>query len=408
MKHLSVLILDDDDFILDVTQAMLENMGVGYIEAHLSARSALKALDMSNPLQIILCDLNMPEMDGVEVIRYLGQQGFIGSVVVLSGEDLRTQHSVVTMGRAHHLNLLGSLNKPINPDELLAMLENITESVSKKPYALTLLSVEELQVGLETNAVVPYFQPQVDTVTGKVTGVEALARWQHKQLGIIGPAAFITVAEDHGLITILTHQMITQSFKQWRLWRDEGIDLSLSINVSMHSLNDFSFPDWLVAEAQAFDVPLDRLVMELTESHLSDNTLVTSDVLTRLCLKRIRLSVDDFGTAYSNMEKLQQLPFGELKIDKAFVHGAGHSPHSHSILKYSIELAKSLNMITVAEGVENQADWDCVIKQGCDLVQGYFIARPMPGDQIVPWVKQRGIAILGYPLKLGQSIVSIK
>ena len=273
MKHLSVLVLDDDDFILDVTQAMLENMGVGHIETHLSARSALKALDMSNPLQIILCDLNMPDMDGVEVIRYLGQQGFIGGVVVLSGEDIRTQHSVVAMGRAHHLNLLGALNKPINTDELLAMLENIKASISKKPYALTLLSVDELRAGLTTDAVVPYFQPQVDTLTGKVIGVEALARWQHKQLGIIGPAAFIAVAEDNDLITPLTYQMITQSLKQWRIWNDEGIDLSLSINVSMHSLNDFSFPDWLVAEAQAFAVPLDRLVMELTESHLWMNSI---------------------------------------------------------------------------------------------------------------------------------------
>ena len=387
MKHLSVLVLDDDDFILDVTQAMLENMGVGHIETHLSARSALKALDMSNPLQIILCDLNMPDMDGVEVIRYLGQQGFIGGVVVLSGEDIRTQHSVVAMGRAHHLNLLGALNKPINTDELLAMLENIKASISKKPYALTLLSVDELRAGLTTDAVVPYFQPQVDTLTGKVIGVEALARWQHKQLGIIGPAAFIAVAEANDLITPLTYQIITQSLAQWRIWNDEGIDISLSINISMHSLNDFSFPDWLVAEAQTFDVPLNRLVMELTESHLSDNILVTSDVLTRLCLKRIRLSVDDFGTAYSNMEKLQQLPFSELKIDRAFVHGADHNPHSHSILKHSIELAKSLNMITVAEGVEDQSDWDCVAKQGCDLVQGYFVSRPMPGDQIVQWAK---------------------
>jgi len=234
---------------------------------------------------------------------------------------------------------------------------------------------------------VPYFQPQVDARTRKVVGVEALARWRHPQDGILGPGAFITVAEENGLIIQLTDQMLTQSLRQWRQWHDAGLDLSISVNLSMHSLNCLSFPDQLVAEAQAIGAPLDRLVLEITESHLAQNMRVSSDVLTRLCLKRIRLSIDDFGTAYSNMEKLQMLPFSELKIDRAFVHGAAKNPSSYAILKSSAELGRRLDMKIVAEGVETQEDWGCAADLGCDLIQGFYVARPMPGDQISSWVQ---------------------
>lgn len=387
MKALSVCVLDDDDIILDVTQAMLENMGVGNVVIHTSARAALATLDMHNPLQVLLCDLNMPELDGVEVIRYLGQSSFAGAVIVLSGEDARTLQTVVNMGRAYHLRLLGALGKPIDRQALLHMLQNVHAKTSTHHPLHSSLSESELRAGLAGNALLPYFQPQVDACTRKVVGVEALARWRHPQDGILGPGAFIAAAEENGLIIQLTGQMLTQSLRQWRQWHDAGLDLSISVNLSMHSLNCLAFPDQLVAEAQATGAPLDRLVLEITESHLTENMKVSSDVLTRLCLKRIRLSIDDFGTAYSNMEKLQMLPFSELKIDRAFVHGAAKNPSSYAILKSSAELGRCLNMKIVAEGVENQEDWDCAAELGCDLMQGFYIARPMPGDQLSGWMQ---------------------
>lgn len=387
IKTLSLFVLDDDDFILDVTRAMLENMGVSNILTHSSARVALTTLDMSNHQQVVLCDLNMPDMDGVEVIRHLGQQGFAGAVIVLSGEDSRTLQTVVNMGRAYNLRLLGALSKPISQQALLSMLQQVQTGTSTHPLSHPALSESELRSGLADDALVPYFQPQVDARTRKMIGVEALARWQHPKYGILGPGAFIHVAEATELITRLTDRMVTQSLHQWRQWHDAGLDLSISINLSMHSLNCLSFPDWLVTEAQSFGVPLNRLVLEITESHLAQDMKVSSDVLTRLCLKRIRLSIDDFGTAYSNMEKLQMLPYSELKIDRAFVHGAARNQSSHAILKSSAGLGRRLGMKIVAEGVESQEDWDCAVELGCDLIQGFYAARPMPGDQLTSWVQ---------------------
>lgn len=388
INTLSVSVLDDDDFTLDATQAMLEKIGVGDILTYISASVALNTLDMDNPQQAVLCDLNMPEMDGVEVIRHLGQRGFAGAVIVLSGEDTRTLQTVVNMGRAYNLRLLGALSKPISQQALLNMLQQVQTGTSTHPLSHPALSESELRAGLADDALASYFQPQVDARTRKVVGVEALARWQHPRYGILGPGAFIHVAEENDeMITQLTDRMVTQSLRQWRQWHDAGLDLSISVNLSMHSLNCLSFPDWLVAEAQAIGVPLNRLVLEITESHLAQDMKVSSDVLTRLCLKRIRLSIDDFGTAYSNMEKLQMLPYSELKIDRAFVHGAAKNPSSYAILKSSAGLGRRLGMKIVAEGVETQEDWDCAVELGCDLIQGFYVARPMPGDQLISWVQ---------------------
>lgn len=387
MEKLSVLVLDDDDLILDVSQAMLENMGVREIVTHTSASVALASLDMNNPLQVVLCDLNMPEMDGVEVIRHLGQRGFAGAVIVLSGEDARMLQTVINMGRAQHLRLLGALGKPIDQQALLHLLQDVHAGASRPRRSHPVLSESELRAGLDGGALVPHFQPQVDARTRKVVGVEALARWQHARDGILGPGAFISVAEESGLITQLTERMLTQSLRQWRQWHDAGLDLSVSVNMSMRSLTRLSFPDRLVAEAQSIGVPLDRLVLEITESHLAQDMLVSSDVLARLCLKRVRLSIDDFGTAHSNMEKLKMLPFSELKIDQAFVHDAAKNPSSYAILKSSADLGRSLGMKIVAEGVETHEDWDCAAELGCDLIQGFYVARPMPGDRLSSWVQ---------------------
>jgi len=387
MKKLSVAVLDDDDFILDVAQAMLEAMGVGEIATYSSASIALGRLDMNNPWQVLLCDLNMPGIDGVEVIRRLGHRNFAGAVIVLSAEDSRTLKTVVNLGRAYHLRLLGALGKPIDEQALRHMLERIQADDTPRHYLHLPLSEAELRAGLAGDALVPYFQPKVDAHTRKVVGVEALARWQQPQGDILGPDCFIPVAEQNELIILLTDNMVTQSLRQWRQWHDAGLDLSISVNISMPSLACLSFPGWLVEEAQSAGVPLDRLMLEITESRLSQNMLVSSEVLARLSLKRIRLSIDDFGTAYSSMEKLQMLPFDELKIDQAFVHGAAINPSSYAIFKSSVDLGRHLGMSVVAEGVETQSDWDCAVTLGCDLIQGFHVAKPMPGSELISWVR---------------------
>lgn len=387
MHDISAIILDDDALMLEIVRAMLEGIRVTKVRTFTSAGDALEALNVHDEMQVVLCDLNMPGMDGVEFIRHLAQRGFSGAIVVLSGEDMRTLQTVEALGRAHQLRVLGALQKPIDRRALIRLLETVHPGDTAGQSCDVPLSEAELCAGIDGDALVPFFQPQVNIGNRKIVSVEALARWNHPQGGLLGPAMFIPLAEQCGLISRLTDQMIVKAMRQWRQWHNAGLDLGVAVNVSMDCLSRIDFPDWIVAEARAVDMPLNRLVLEITESRLMQDMAISLDVLSRLCLKRVRLSIDDFGTAYSNMEKLQMLPFFELKIDRAFVHGSMQNSSMRAILESSAALGKRLGMQIVAEGVETLGDWACAEQAGCDLVQGFYVARPMSGDRLIDWAQ---------------------
>lgn len=387
MNELSVTIVDDEEFMLDLFRTMLLEMGVESVQSFTSARRALETIQINDENQVVLCDLNMPDMDGVEFLRHLAKRDFLGSIVLLSGEDPRTLQTVQNLVHAHKLRLLGAVRKPVDKQSLWRLLNSIfpyKENIRSREMSI---SVEELCEGIADDAIVPFFQPQVDINTNNVVGVEALARWRHPSYGIVGPDAFISVAEKSGMIVGLTDSMFRKSMPCWHDWHRDGFDLTISMNISMDCLSRIDFPEQLLADVESFNIPMERLMLEITESRLMQDIAISLDVLTRLCLKRVRLSIDDFGTAYSNMEKLQMLPFSELKIDRAFVNGASNNPSIRAIQESSAALGKQLNMQIVAEGVESQADWDCVADTGCNLVQGFFVARPMPSEELIDWLE---------------------
>ncbi len=386
LQNISVLVLDDEEFMLDTLQIMLNSLGITSICAFTSAKSALTELKRCNAFHLVICDLNMPDMDGVEFLRYLAQFRFAGNIILLSGEDPRTLQMVEGMASANKLRLLGAIQKPMERAALISLLELMTSNNDSDSAQEFYLDEIELRSGM-VDALVPYYQPQVDIRTRKVTGVEALARWRHSEYGILAPAVFINQAEKAGLIHQLTDQMLGMAMLQWVNWRQRGIDLQVSVNVSMDCLSRIEFPEQIAFKAKCYDFPIDRLILEITESRLMQNMAVSLDVLSRLCLKRVQLSIDDFGTAYSNLELLQMLPFAELKIDRSFVFGASQNKLKRTILETSAALGKRLEMQIIAEGVESQDDWDCVAAAGCDVIQGYYVARPMPSDELEAWLR---------------------
>jgi EAL domain-containing protein (putative c-di-GMP-specific phosphodiesterase class I) len=220
-----------------------------------------------------------------------------------------------------------------------------------------------------------------------VVGVETLVRWEHPEDGMVFPDAFIGLAEEGGIVDALTRPTLQRALAQARAWRDQGLVLHVGVNVSMDDLFDLSFPDFVVGAITAAGVPVESLVLEITESRLMKNALASLDILTRLRLKHIDLSIDDFGTGHSSLAQLRDIPFDELKIDRGFIHGASTNPSNRAIVEASLGMAHHLGMHSVAEGVEDVDDWTLLRTLGCDFAQGYFIARPMPGDAIVDWVR---------------------
>jgi EAL domain-containing protein (putative c-di-GMP-specific phosphodiesterase class I) len=220
-----------------------------------------------------------------------------------------------------------------------------------------------------------------------VLGVETLVRWQHPEDGLVLPDLFISVAETNGLINDLTRMVLTQALDQAKDWQQTGLILRVAVNISMDNLASLDFVDFVTDLTTKSGVPPQRVVLEVTESRLMKDTRAPLEILTRLRLKRFRLSIDDFGTGHSSLAQLRDIPFDELKIDQGFVHHASSNETLRAMYDTSLSLARQLGMEVVAEGVEDRSDWDLLKATGCDIAQGFFISEPMPAEDFPGWLE---------------------
>ena len=241
--------------------------------------------------------------------------------------------------------------------------------------------------GLKNNEFEPFFQPKVELATGHVKGPEALARWRHPQHGIVAPYAFIQTLEDNGRIDELTWLMLTKVAACCSTWRAAGMDLTVSVNLSLKSLGDVKIADHIAKLVSSQQLDPHHMILEVTESAATVGIGEALENLARLRMKGFGLSIDDYGTGYSSMQQLTRIAFTELKIDQSFVANAARQESARVILQSSLDMAKKLNITAVAEGVETQADWDLLQQMGCGLAQGYFIARPMEAGVYEDWVR---------------------
>ncbi|CAN5631471.1 hypothetical protein BH09PSE5_BH09PSE5_34530 [soil metagenome] len=385
-----VLLLDDDPFQLHFLQRQIEALGVGPVS---TCSSGAVALDLLNGREtssmLLILDLDMPDMDGIEVIRRLGQQGYAGALALVSGAESRVLETAGRLALAHRLGLLGCLRKPAATAELKSLLDRWGGFVpAEARHAGRTYGTDELKRAIEEGQIRLYYQPKVMVADGSLIGVEALVRWQHPRHGLVYPDAFITVAETHGLIDQLTRAVLSQALAQAQRWRAAGQPLRVSVNISMDNLSRPDFAQFVVEELARHGVPPDQLLLEVTESRLMSDVRATMAALTRLRMHKVELSIDDFGTGHSSLAQLRDLPFDELKIDRGFVHGSTEHVAQRAIFIASLSMAHQLGMTAVAEGVEDRLDWEFVRAAGCDVAQGYFVGRPMPADAIPQWREQ--------------------
>jgi PAS domain S-box-containing protein len=388
---ISVLMVDDDYIMHRITTVMLNDLGISRVLNAMSGSAALEMLEQSEEgVDVIICDLNMPEMDGVEFIRHVAKMKFRGSLILTSGEDIRILKTVEKLAIEHELHMLGVLEKPIAPAKLGELLDSLDQIRQEGTIMMSEpFTIEDLERAITNDELDTHFQPKVDIGTGKVVGVEALVRWEHPLHGLIRPNAFIAMAEENGMITRLTDAVCNKALDYAAELKSSGHNLNIAINISVDSLTNLEWPDRMSKMLEQTGLAAESISFEITESRLMEHLSVALDILSRLSLKRFNLSIDDFGTGYSSMEQLQRIPFSEFKIDRAFVHGASRESSARAILESSVLLAKKLDMKVVAEGVEDQEDWDLVTEVGCDQVQGYFVSRPLPFKQLMKWLGKR-------------------
>ncbi len=230
------------------------------------------------------------------------------------------------------------------------------------------------------------YQPKVSLADGALKRVEALVRWDDPALGAVPPSRFVPLAERHGLIDQLTQWGLRTTLRQWLAWREDGLDTCLAFNISALNLDQLDFPDLVERMCRALEVPTERLVLELTEG-ATQPLVKMMDTLTRFRIKGIGLAIDDFGTGYSSLMQLRQLPFTEVKIDRFFVEDACVSNESKVIVKAIIDLAHDLGLMVTAEGIETAEQFIMLRELGCDVAQGYFVARPLEPQKLKGFIK---------------------
>jgi EAL domain-containing protein (putative c-di-GMP-specific phosphodiesterase class I) len=393
MTNRRILILDDDAAVGQTIQWIAESLG---FEAEFVTRPEefFQRLDRMFP-DIITIDLAMPELDGVEIMRLLAERKSRAKIVISSGMGTRVLDAAQRSASEHGLSIAGVISKPISKEALRVLVGEGSECDQPPSTGAQFahrdefeVTRQDLQNALDRHEFVLAYQPKIECRSGVTAGFEALVRWRHPGGGIVMPDCFIPVAENTGLIDALTTQVFDQSL-EWFAESFPQSKLMMSLNISAKSLVDLQLADNLSGLCQRFQIAKERIVLELTETSAMVDPILSLDLLTRLRVKGFHLSIDDFGTGFSSMVQLVRLPFSEIKVDKSFVMQAQQSSESRTVIKSIVDLGHSLGLLVTAEGVEDLYTLDYLNSLGCDLAQGYFIARPMWGEAARNWVEQK-------------------
>jgi EAL domain-containing protein (putative c-di-GMP-specific phosphodiesterase class I) len=383
-----ILVIDDEVGVGQFIRDVADGMSISCVATQ-EPEAFFRGLTSDTTL--IMLDLLMPQMDGIELLRLLAAQGSRVPLVLMSGVGKRVMESAEQVANSLGLTVVGHLAKPFRLKELEDLLrQQIDLNGPRVERTRTSVAVteEELRAAIAEEQFVVHYQPQVDLATNRVVGIESLVRWRHPERGVIYPDEFIGPLESMGLIDELGWIVARRGLEEMKQVVVSGKPPVLSLNVSVFSLRDLRYTDRFMAMLRDAGIGAERVMLEITESGLIKELSSTLDVLTRLRMKQVRLSIDDFGTGYAMMQQLRVVPATELKIDKSFVQNMHVSDSDRVMVQKTIEIGHELGMVVVAEGVETLEQLEFLRGSGCDVVQGYLFSRPLPMEQLVGWVKR--------------------
>lgn len=387
--HLHFLIVEDDRFQREALEMLLTNLGAQNVSHAEDGKVALDVLSTSHvPIDIVLCDLDMPQMDGMAFLRNLAKTNNQPAVILSSGLGGAMMDSVEAMAKAYELNVLGTMAKPPSRSRFLALINDLKGrgTGSRSSNTPITFSQHEIAHALKNGEFIPYFQPKVAMDTGQVVGMEALVRWNSPVLGLLPPSAFLAQVELYGLMDHLTWIMLAKSATTCRRWHDNGLALSVSVNLSLSSLGRIELAERIDELVRKRGLSPTHMILEVTETAAMSAVGPSLENLTRLRLRGFGLSIDDYGTGYSSLQQLTRVPFTELKIDQSFVKDALRHDATRIVVESSLDIARKLGLKVTAEGIETYEHWQLLSKMGCDIAQGYLIAKPMPEDVMLTWL----------------------
>jgi len=389
-----MLVVDDEPNICEFIKTFGENSGF-------DVDVVTNPLDFPGhyrpDLSLIVIDLNMPEIDGIELLQFLTENKYTSAIALISTVEDDVMSAAENMALDYGLRILRALKKPLVAEELDGLLTQAMEMAKAdkaQAYGENLFfrggtnelpTIDELRIAIEKKELQVCFHPQINIKERTLSGVEALVRWKHPEKGFIPPDYFVPFAEKYKLIDGLTDLVVEQVCECCKDWLDKWEPFPISINISESNLGDLNFPETMLSAVQKHGISPANIMIEVTETSLAVDPTHVLNVLTRLRLKGFRLSIDDFGTGHSSLARLRRLPFRELKIDKMFVDTCDTDRENRIIVSNTMELAHNLGMKVVAEGVETESQLKVLEDMDCDEAQGYLFTKPLFKEDFEKW-----------------------
>ncbi|GAB3092110.1 EAL domain-containing response regulator [Lysobacter terrae] len=367
---------------------VLQDLGLTVVAVALDGTAALERLS-SSPIDLLVCDLNMPGMDGIRLLSHVASLPARPAILLLSGEDPRILEAARQFAEAKQLTIIGAASKPVTSESLIALLQafrRTEEQPVQRPR--TIVGCQQIRLGLADHAVRLAYQPKVDLVDGRLIGVEALLRWNDSELGAVPPPDIVRAAEGCSLIDELTIGVLACAVRDRAALAGNGIDTNIAFNVSMHNLHSLTIVERMSELVIAAGDQPKHFTVEVTETHLIEDLSSVLEALLRLRLQGFKIAIDDYGTGAATMQFLMQLPSTELKIDRTFVTAATKSESGRALLQSAIDLGLQLGQDVIAEGVETAGEARLLRQLGCRFAQGYYYARPMTLDAFTAWIAQ--------------------
>jgi EAL domain-containing protein (putative c-di-GMP-specific phosphodiesterase class I)/ActR/RegA family two-component response regulator len=379
-KFRCLVVCDDDDFREELVERV--------VSLNFSARAIRLPGELPRMLQgrgfnWLILDLGLGEGACLQIVDTLGASRELPRTILIGDDDEAVLDSVRKSVSRNKLELVGILTRPLSFSAVSDLLGSpqIKDAESSEPDPIS----RQLDA-IPNDEIVVHYQPMISMADRTIRRVEALVRWRHPQLGLLRPGRFIAHAERSGAIVPLTWEVLSRAIDQHVAWKNEGLLLSVSVNISALFLESLQRADEILALLQSRNCDPRHLILEITETEAAQNPPIARALLTRLREAGVEVSMDDYGVGFSNLERLRYYPFSDLKVDRWLVAKLDHSREARDIVKTLASLAAQEKFSLTGEGIETEQQWDVLEKLGCDFGQGFLIARPMPGDRVRRWV----------------------
>lgn len=381
-----ILIADDSESIRAYLAQVLGELSSAELIFAEDGQAALDLVDEGLKPDLALIDINMPRLDGVQLLRCLSERKQTFPIVIISGLSRHLISSIEVLSRQYQLNLLGTIGKPIDVSALgriLGRLEQDGKASAKAPQMRTY----EILRAMEQGGLEPWFQPQIDLNKRELVGLEVLCRLRDRKKGIVPPNQFIETMERSDLIKQVTLELVRDALDKVSNLREHTSEFTTSFNFSAKMFDDEAFVSEFIDLINDSSVPNELVIVEITETSTAAKPLSELEGASRIAIAGCGLSIDDFGCGSATFDRLHSLPFTELKIDKKYLPTKEMSEADRALLESTINMARRLGMQVVVEGVETYAQWEMVQHLGCERAQGFFISAAMPYSSVCSWIE---------------------